>query len=128
MDNRIQFRLRLMHGDTIALGPGKVAVLEAIVETGSINAAAKRLGMSYRRTWQLVDAMNRAFRKPLVRTAIGGSHGGGTVVTEAGQRVIELYRRVEMNAKRASSDELRTLTGMMADRVAPPSARDADAD
>jgi molybdate transport system regulatory protein len=112
---RIQFRMRMMHGEQISLGPGKVAVLEAIVLAGSINAAAKHLGMSYRRCWQLVDSMNKSFRMLLVETATGGAHGGGAVVTEYGIRVIDLYRRIERNAQRASAREIETLSSMMVD-------------
>ena len=62
----VQFRVRITKGDDIAIGPGKVDLLEAIAETGSITAAAKRLGMSYRRAWMLVDTVNRCFKTPIV--------------------------------------------------------------
>lgn len=77
------------------MGPGKAALLEAIQRQGSISAAAKALDMSYRRAWQLVDAMNAAFAEPLVITNKGGVGGGGTNVTAHGQAVLAAYRELE---------------------------------
>ncbi|MGC1818017.1 MAG: LysR family transcriptional regulator, partial [Casimicrobiaceae bacterium] len=74
--HQVQFRLRIISGDNIALGPGKVDLLEAIGATGSISAAAKALGMSYRRAWLLVDTMNRCFAQPVVAAETGGARGG----------------------------------------------------
>src|SRR3546814_17276525 len=71
----LKIKLQLFCGDEIAMGPGKADLLEAISAQGSISAAGRALGMSYRRTWLLVDVMNRCFRAPLVETAAGGSHG-----------------------------------------------------
>ena len=73
----LRLRMRVVSGDTIAIGPGKVELLEAIQAQRSITAAAKSLGMSYRRAWQLVEAMNRDFATPLVTTETGGRRGGG---------------------------------------------------
>ena len=83
------------------LGPGKILLLERIMETGSISAAGRRLKMSYRRAWLLVDAMNRMFTEPVVIAAMGGVHGGGAEVTDFGRRLIETYRAVE---KRVADD------------------------
>ena len=69
---RVQFRLRITRGDDIAVGPGKIELLEAIARTGSITAAARALGMSYRRAWLLVDTMNRCFKSPVVEAEAGG--------------------------------------------------------
>src|SRR6185369_3350448 len=80
-------KLRVVFGTEIAIGPGKAELLAAIAETGSISASAKRLGMSYRRAWLLVDTMNRCFREPVVASATGGSGGGGARVTVFGRRV-----------------------------------------
>ena len=109
-----RFRLRINKGEEIAVGPGKVALLEAIVETGSITAAAKHLGMSYRRAWLLVDDMNRCFKKPVVDSAKGGKEGGGTVVTATGQQVITLYRGIEAQALKAGARDLAKLTKLLA--------------
>ena len=102
----VKFRVRVTRGDDIALGPGKIALLEAIARTGSITAAAKALGMSYRRAWLLVDTMNRSFRTPLVEAGAGGSHGGGAALTPLGQEVVERYRRIEATAADAAADDI----------------------
>src|SRR5579863_4746145 len=70
------------------IGPGKIKLLELIDSAGSISAAGRRMGMSYRRAWLLIDSLNRCFRKPLVAAHHGGAHGGGAHLTEAGVAVI----------------------------------------
>jgi molybdate transport system regulatory protein len=111
----VQFRLRISKADNIAIGPGKVALLEAIVDTGSITAAAKALGMSYRRAWLLIDSMNQMFISPVVDAATGGKHGGGTSVTTTGLKVIECYRRIERDALKASTDDIKKLSRLLRD-------------
>jgi len=110
---RVQFRLRITSGDDIAVGPGKVDLLEAIASTGSITAAARQLGMSYRRAWLLVDTMNRCFEEPVVAAEAGGKRGGGTRLTVTGRRAIAHYRRIEQLAVKASAGELRSLVKLM---------------
>ena len=110
---RIQFRLRITKGDDIAIGPGKIDLLEAIGATGSITAAAKALGMSYRRAWVLVDTMNRCFETPVVAAEAGGSRGGGTRVTPLGAEVVRRYRRIEASAARAGAADLAALTRLL---------------
>jgi molybdate transport system regulatory protein len=91
-------RLRISCGKEIALGPGKIELLEALQKTGSITAAAQQLGMSYMRAWTLIRTMNRCFRKPLVIAVRGGSRGGGGAeLTDTGTQVLALYR--QMNAR-----------------------------
>jgi molybdate transport system regulatory protein len=109
-----KFRLRIAAGDVIAIGPGKVALLEAIAETGSITAAAKSLDMSYRRAWLLLDELNRALKQPAVDSAKGGQHGGGSALTDTGRELIALYRRVEATAARACMNDLTRLIGLIA--------------
>ena len=111
----IQFRLRITKADDIAIGPGKVALLEAIIEAGSISAAAKALGMSYRRAWLLIDSMNKMFKLPVVDAATGGKHGGGTIVTATGYKVIECYRRIEQAAMKAGATDIKKLTRLLHD-------------
>jgi len=106
---RVQFRVRFSRGDDIAVGPGKVDLLEAIEASGSISAAARSLGMSYRRAWLLVDTMNRCFRAPLVEAEAGGKRGGGARLTRLGAEVIERYRRIERDAARAGAADIRAL-------------------
>ena len=99
----VKLRMRVMAGDIIAIGPGKIELLETINETKSIAAAAKSLGMSYRRAWQLVSEMNGALIEPVVTTAKGGSHGGGAGLSPTGIQVIKHYRAMEAAARAAAS-------------------------
>jgi molybdate transport system regulatory protein len=110
MKVRSEFRLRIHRGDDIAVGPGKVDLLEAIGATGSISGAARSLGMSYRRAWLLVDTMNRCFRTPVVQAEAGGKRGGGAQLTPLGAEVIRSYRRSERGAARAGAADIRALT------------------
>jgi molybdate transport system regulatory protein len=109
----IQFRLRVTRGADIAVGPGKVDLLEAIARDGSITAAARALGMSYRRAWLLVDTMNRCFRGPVVATEAGGERGGGTRLTALGDEVVRRYRASERLAQRAAAADLRALVRLL---------------
>lgn len=102
--------LRVLGRRGPAMGPGKAQLIERIAATGSISAAARDMGMSYRRAWQLVEALNRAFREPVVGTAVGGSRGGGAVVTPFGRRVLVEYRRMEDKASAAIAAELKRYT------------------
>jgi molybdate transport system regulatory protein len=108
-----RFRLRIGNDRELALGPGKVALLEAIQETGSISAAGRKLGMSYRRAWLLVDAMNRAFQLPVITTVTGGREGGGTELTPTGQEVVRRYRRVEALATAVAEKEINAIGKLM---------------
>ena len=94
-------QIRIMFRKAIAMGPGKADLLRAIDETGSISAAARALGMSYRRAWLLVDTMNQCFKTPVVDTLTGGQKGGGARVTDIGHDVLNRY--LEMEAKAAAS-------------------------
>jgi len=105
----LTFRIRINKGADIAIGPGKIALLEAIMASGSITAAAKQLDMSYRRAWLLVDAMNHSFKAPVVETVKGGRSGGSTVVTPLGSEVIERYRKIEAIAGQAGRTEIAAL-------------------
>jgi len=109
-----RFRPRITDGDRIAVGPGKIALLEAIGKTGSITAAAKSLDMSYRRAWLLLDELNRSLRKPAVDSAKGGQHGGGSALTERGRELIRLYRRIERTAEAAARADIKRLMGLLA--------------
>jgi molybdate transport system regulatory protein len=100
--NALKPRWRVLHGKEIALGPGKVALLEGIGQTGTIAEAARLLGMSYTRAWNLVHTMNACFRQPLVETERGGSGRGHAALTETGRAVLALYRRIESASLRAA--------------------------
>ncbi len=108
-------RLRLVLEPDIAIGPGKADILEGIRETGSIAAAGRRMGMSYKRAWLLVETMNRCFREPLVETSRGGRAKGGAVLTAAGHEVLEGYRRMEQLTAAAIADEMAALRRLLVD-------------
>ncbi len=110
--DRLSIRLDLATGARI--GPGKVAVLEEIARSGSLSAAGRVLRMSYRRTWELVEELNRSLGTPVVETAAGGSGGGGSVLTEAGKAVIARYRAIEMDAALAARKHLLALSRVRA--------------
>lgn len=101
----LKIKLQLYCGSEIAMGPGKADLLEAIAEEGSISAAGRALGMSYRRAWLLVDTMNRCWSEPLVETAPGGAARGGARVTPFGRAVLERYRRLVEQAGGIRSGE-----------------------
>ena len=101
--------LRVDLGEDRAIGPGKIRLLEAIRDTGSITKAGIALGMSYRRAWLLVDDMNNCFREPVVAAQVGGSHGGGAVLTSFGARLIDQYRKIEAKAHSTNAARLREL-------------------
>jgi molybdate transport system regulatory protein len=92
--------LQFAFGPDRRLGPGKIALLEGIIATGSISAAGRGMGMSYRRAWLLVDALNRMFAEPVVVAAAGGARGGGAQVTETGRRLVATYRAIEKRTLR----------------------------
>jgi molybdate transport system regulatory protein len=111
----LSIRIDLASGARI--GPGKIALLEAIRSTGSISAAARSLGMSYRRAWLLVEEINRALRRPAVTAESGGARGGGAMVTPVGERVVDLYRIIESQAQAAAGGEFRAIGRLIRHRT-----------
>lgn len=110
----LKIKLQLFAGDERAFGPGRADVLAAIEREGSISAAGRSLGMSYRYTWMLVESMNRCFVERLVEAAPGGKRGGGAVLTEAGRRALAAYRALEAQmSEGARGEPLDTLCGML---------------
>src|SRR5262245_50076314 len=110
---RLQPRFRILCGDEIALGPGKVALLRAIRETGSIRRAAVQLEMSYMRAWLLIRTMNRCFKEPLVNAARGGSKYGGAELTPMGIAALNLYGRLEAESLAATEQTRRELEKLL---------------
>ncbi|MEZ5832332.1 MAG: LysR family transcriptional regulator [Dongiaceae bacterium] len=102
-------RLRVVLGPGIALGPGKADLLEAIAATGSISAAGRRLKMSYRRAWLLVEELNSSFQTALVAADKGGAHGGGARLTGLGERVLRHFRNMERKTQKAIAADLAAL-------------------
>jgi molybdate transport system regulatory protein len=112
MKPNIEFHIRDGgKGANLAIGPGKVALLEAIAQTGSISSAAKNLNMSYRRAWLLVDETNRCLVKPAVTTAAGGKSGGGAALTSVGTQLVSRYRALEREASLAVARKLKSILG-----------------
>lgn len=103
----VRLRLRLAPG--VDLGPGKADLLEGIDQTGSISAAGRRMRMSYKRAWQLVEELNGLFDAPLVVTSTGGSGGGGASLTRRGRDVLARYRRMHAACVAAIAVDLRFL-------------------
>src|SRR3712207_5816913 len=97
-----KLKLQLVCGEDFAIGPGKADLLEAIDREGSISAAGRALGMSYRRAWVLVDQMNRCFTDRLVETLAGGGHERGARLTDCGRTVLAAYRELEGEMARAA--------------------------
>jgi len=93
-----------------SIGPGKARLLEEIARTGSISAAARAMGMSYRRAWLLVDDLRSVFGEPLVETAAGGAKGGGAALTPRGKSVLSAFRTMERAAARATARAVQSMT------------------
>lgn len=93
--SRLKITLRVDFDSAHSIGPGKVALLEKMRDSGSLSQAARELDMSYRRAWQLLASLNQTFREPLVLTSTGGSGGGGTTLTEFGEAIVAAYRQFE---------------------------------
>ena len=110
----IEVRLRIDFAPSGSVGPGKIALLEAIEASGSLSQAARELGMSYRRAWGLLDDLNRALREPVASASVGGAGGGGAKLTKFGRALIAAYREVERiaagaaQARFASSEAAKT--------------------
>ena len=104
-----RLRLRIMLAPGQWLGPGKADLLEAIADTGSISAAGRRMGMSYKRAWGLVEGLNEMFGAPLVAASRGGAAHGGAGLTDLGAEVLALYRRAEAASLATSATEIARL-------------------
>jgi molybdate transport system regulatory protein len=109
-------QIRIMFRKAIAMGPGKADLLNAIEQTGSISAAARSLGMSYRRAWLLVDTMNQCFKSPVVETLTGGKRGGGARVTKLGQDVLGRYLAMQAKAAASVQKDLAAFARLMVTR------------
>lgn len=108
-------RIRIVFGEAEMMGPGKADLLEEIGRCGSISAAGRKMGMSYKRAWELVGTLNTMFRAPLVDSTRGGPGGGGAVLTDLGKEVLAQYRAFEQQATEAGSAPLEVLCGLLRD-------------
>ena len=101
--------LRVTLSETAYIGPGRADLLELIDGTGSISAAGKAMGMSYKRAWGLVEALNDGFGRPLVESSRGGASQGGAQLTEAGRLVLEHYRAMQDKTRQAIAEDVAAL-------------------
>ncbi len=113
--DRLGLHIRVVLPDGVVIGPGRADLLEAIRMHGSISAAGRALGMSYKRAWELVSAMNSAFREPIVQASAGGEAGGGANVTAVGEAVLDAYRRLESKAAKSAAGEVAILESLLPD-------------
>ena len=112
--------LRLVFDSGTMIGPGKASLLEGIRDRGSIAAAGRAMGMSYKRAWMLVEEMNAAFRAPLVERVRGGARGGGAALTEAGAAALAHYRALEARAALAGAADIEAIAALLPGPPAPP--------
>jgi molybdate transport system regulatory protein len=108
-------RIRVVFASGAMIGPGKADLLEGIRDTGSIAAAGRRMGMSYKRAWTLVETMNASYRAPLVAAARGVVGHGGATLTPLGAAVLAAYRSLEAKAAAVGAQELETLSSALSD-------------
>ena len=112
--------LRVVLAGGAVLGPGRAELLEGIRDLGSIAAAGRAMGMSYRRAWLLVDGTARDFGAPVVEARPGGAHGGGAGLTPLGIEVVALYRRLEARAADSGAAEIGALQALVRVRAVGP--------
>ena len=109
--------IRVVLSGGAIVGPGRAGLLEAIRDEGSISAAARKLGMSYRKAWTLVEDTSRGLGQPVVTSVVGGGQGGGAALTEAGSEVVRLYRLIETKAAAAITAEYESLEALARNTV-----------
>jgi molybdate transport system regulatory protein len=102
-------RPRLYLSDSIKIGPGKIDLLLKVDETHSISAAARALGMTYKRAWLLIDSLNQGLRRPVIQTATGGKGGGGTTLTPLGKQIVGRYVALEERMNSIAMADLEAL-------------------
>ena len=123
-DRRLaSIRIRLHHGDTFAMGPGKADLLEAIQATRSIAAAGRQLGLSYWKTRRLLEVMNQCFRLPVVDTSRGGDGGGGSRVTETGLQALAQFRAMETLARAVIENQIELFQDLLKDGERAPTGQ-----
>ncbi len=121
MESRLTLRVDLGPGQSV--GPGKIKLLEAVAESGSISSAGRDLGMSYRRAWMLIEQMNLSFNRKVVTTQLGGTHGGGARLTPFGRELVKRYRAIEGKATNAAKAHIAFLARAARAGKAAPAKR-----
>ena len=109
-----KLRIRLIYPGGAMLGPGKADLLDGIAKSGSIAAAGRMMGMSYKRAWSLVETMNAAFTEPVVLRSRGGAQGGGATLTDTGRQVLARYRSLQANAEAATQGDIAAISALVA--------------
>lgn len=112
-------RFRIDFAEHSSIGPGKIRLLEAIRESGSLSQGARNLGMSYRRAWLLVESLKQTFREPVTVASMGGKDGGGMLVTEFGDALINSYRELEREFAAMAARRLDPLVATVARHSTP---------
>lgn len=102
-------RISIVFNSGARIGPGKIKLLESIRDTGSISAAAREMGMDYKRAWMLLGSINQAFAEPVTQAATGGPRGGGATLTAFGAEILERYRRLQEQADALGVDDVAAL-------------------
>lgn len=115
----ILLRPRLYLGEGLSIGPGKIDLLRALGRSRSISAAARELGMPYKRAWLLIDSLNQGFGQPVAETAIGGRGGGGAQLTPLGERLVAAYEKLQTRLNTSARDELAAFIALI-DESEPP--------
>lgn len=115
----ILLRPRLYLGEGRSIGPGKIELLRALGRVRSISAAARELGMPYKRAWMLINSLNQGFGRPVAETAIGGKGGGGARLTPLGERLVAAYDRLQARLNASARAELDAFVDLL-DEGAPP--------
>ena len=104
-----KLKISIVFDSGARIGPGKARLLECIRNTGSISAAAREMGMDYKRAWTLLDSMNQAFTEPVVAAAPGGARGGGATLTQFGVEILERYRRIQERSEAVTAEDMKAL-------------------
>jgi len=110
-----RLQLRVYFDDATWFGPGKADLLQFIQDTGSISAAGRRMGMSYKRAWTLVETMNAMFHAPLVDSTRGGPQGGGASLTPLGLDMLARFRRIQATAQPAALTDMQAMMQQRSD-------------
>ena len=110
----VGLRIRVVLGDGLIIGPGRADLLDGIRETGSIAAAGRRMGMSYKRAWQLAETLNASFHAPVIVAAKGGVAGGGAHLTPLGEEVLDAYRTLVRTAHATGETAIAALAAAVA--------------
>ena len=109
---RLKLKLALDDNDTL-LGPGKIALLQAIQKEHSLSQAAKSINMSYRRAWLLIQELNESLKDPVLISKSGGRSGGGSELTTTANQIIHVYEQLTREAEEATEATRESITSLL---------------